>query len=217
MICRSIIWMMKILTGHKVAYESPDHIFPWGTKRDNTTDLGFIVEIEAHFRHKKIKTLDVGCAGGQLTIDFMRRGHEAVGIEGSDYNVKNGRANWPDYHNAYLFTADATKPYQVVSADDKPVTLDLITAWEVIEHIHPDDLDAFFTNITKHMGEDSIFCGSISTVPSTEGRILHQSVFPKEVWINEILNKHFSVIEEYPFQSTVRNPCESNFHILLKL
>jgi 2-polyprenyl-3-methyl-5-hydroxy-6-metoxy-1,4-benzoquinol methylase len=77
---------MKVITEHKVATESPDHLFPWGTARDNTTDLGFIDEIENYF-NKKIKTLDIGCSGGQLTIDFHNRGHLAIGIEGSDFSL----------------------------------------------------------------------------------------------------------------------------------
>jgi SAM-dependent methyltransferase len=155
---------MKVITDFPVAYDSPDHIYPWGTARDNTTDIGFIEEIESFFSGRKIKVLDIGCSGGQLVIDFLKRGHDSIGIEGSDYSVKTNRANWPEYYNKNLFTCDATKKYEIVDQDNNTVKFDLITAWEVIEHIKEDDLELFFGNIIKHMKSDSIFCASIAPV-----------------------------------------------------
>ena len=207
---------MKVITKYPIAIDSPDHLFPWGTARDNTTDLGFIEEIETYFQSKKIKTLDVGCSGGQLTIDFCKRGHDAIGIEGSDYSIKKHRANWPMYYNKKLFTCDATKPYKIVDEGGKNVIFDLITAWEVIEHIHMNDMDVFWENIKNHMNENSIFCGSIAPGPDIiEGYVLHQTVCPKEIWFNKILNKYFSVVEKLPFQNKVRYG--ASFHVLLKI
>ena len=197
---------MKVITDHPVATDSPDHIFPWGTARDNTSDLGFILEIEYFFGGKKIKTLDVGCSGGQLTIDFNSRGHTAIGIEGSDYSLKTARANWiPEYYNKFLFTCDATKPYSVTDGENNDLMrFDLITSWEVLEHIHKDDFDTFFGNMVKHMHKDSIFCASISPKPDiVEGHILHQSVYSEDVWKNFILTKYFDIYD-YPFQNKVR-------------
>jgi 2-polyprenyl-3-methyl-5-hydroxy-6-metoxy-1,4-benzoquinol methylase len=205
--------MIRVDTKYPVAYNSPDHICPWGTMRDNTTDYGFIFEIEKFFGHKKIKTLDVGCSGGQLTIDFHRRGHLAVGIEGSDYSVKHARANWPEFYNKLLFTCDATKEYKVLDNSEQ-IMFDLITSWEVVEHIHPDDLESFFNNILNHMHDDSIFCASIAPNPDViNGHALHQSVFPKEIWFNEILPKYFRVFE-LPFANKVRYG--DSFHTLLR-
>jgi SAM-dependent methyltransferase len=224
---------ISVETEHPVALDSPDHIFPWGTARDNTTDIGFIKEAESYLRgasptNHKIKTLDIGCSGGQLTIDFLERGHLAVGIEGSDYSVKHGRANWPAYHNFCLFTADATKPYRVLDKQNNIILFDLITSWEVIEHIHSDDFEIFFSNIKNHMHENSIFCGSINPyhdhvnqemIKETNmdqehmGLEIHQSVFTESSWF-EILNKHFSSVEYMPFVNKVRYG--GSFHILLK-
>ena len=185
---------MKVITDFPLAFDSPDHLFPWGTARDNTTDLGFIVEIEHYFKNKKINMLDIGCSGGQLVVDFNRRGHKAIGIEGSDYSIKHNRANWPAYHNKLLFTCDASRPYKITEDDGSEIKFDLITAWETIEHIHPDTLDTFFQNIVNHMHQDSIFCGSIALNEDViQGYVLHQSVFPAEKWMNEILPKYFKV------------------------
>ncbi len=205
---------MKLVTDYPVAHDSPDHIFPWGTKRDNTTDHGFINEIEHYFSGRKIKTLDVGCSGGQLTIDFHNRGHLAVGIEGSDYSVRNHRANWPTFHNHLLFTCDATKPYQILGDDNSQITFDLVTSWEVIEHIKEQDLPSFFTNIKNHMHEKSIFCASISPLPDIiEGHVLHQSVFSKQHWYQSILPQFFSTVSELPFHNKVRYG--DSFHVML--
>lgn len=206
---------MKLLTEHPVAFESPDYIQPWGTARDNTTDIGFIEEVEAFFKNCKIKTLDIGCSGGQLTVDFFNRGHEAIGIEGSDFSLKTNRANWPQYGGKLLFTCDAAKPYQIIDDNSNPVKLDLITSWEVVEHIHPNDLDIFFTNMINHMHGESIFCASISTAPDIINNVvLHQSVFTEEYWKSNILCKYFKVFA-FPFANKVRSG-GTGFHILAK-
>ena len=116
--------------------------------------------------------------------------------------------SWPAYHNTLLFTCDATKPYKITNDENDQVKFDCITAWEVIEHIGPDELDQFFSNIIEHMHSESIFVGSISVVPSYwnyggEVRQLHQSVFDKSYWMQTILPKYFKV-EEYPFTYKVR-------------
>ncbi len=117
----------ELKTKYPVAISSPDHTHPWGTKRDNSTKAAFITEVETYFGGKKLTFLDLGCSGGQLTIDCNKRGHAAVGLEGSDYSVKNGRANWPQYYNKCLFTCDVCKPFKLLF-DGAPAQFDCITA-----------------------------------------------------------------------------------------
>lgn len=214
---------MKVITKYPVAVDSPDHLYPWGTSADNSTSIGFIEEIENYFLNEKISFLDIGCSGGQLVVDFFERGHTSVGIEGSNFSVVNERANWPKYHNKCLFTCDASKQYEITNDNDEIIKFDCISSWEVIEHIHPDELDQFFSNISKHMHKKSIFVGSISLVSDCHtcgGRTqepveLHQSLFSKEIWVNEILSKYF-IVEEYPFNHKVRNEPNSFFVKLIK-
>lgn len=210
---------MNVLTEHLIAYESIDHLYPNGTKHDNTTNVGFIQEVEQYFQNNKIAFLDIGCAGGQLVIDFFNRGHVAIGLEGSDYSIKHQRANWPAYHNKNLFTCDATMPYTVVDDNGQKQLFDCVTAWEVIEHISPNQLDAFFQNIASHMHDKSIFVGSISLMRSPDPNLghadWHQSVFPQEVWTNDILTKHF-IVSDYPFTNKVRTEDTSFWVKLMK-
>ena len=213
--------MIKVITDHPIAYDSPDHIQPWGTARDNSTNEEFIKQTEQWFNNEPFKTLDIGCSGGQLTVDYANRGHLAVGIEGSDYSIKHQRANWPEYHNRLLFTTDATKPFSVTFMNE-PIKFQLITAWELIEHIHPKDLNALFKNIANNLSDNGIFVASISTKPDIiNGVVLHQSVFSYSDWIYNILRDDDAFKDTdlewfpYPFSAAVRADGGS-FHIGIK-
>jgi SAM-dependent methyltransferase len=213
---------LKLKTDFPIAYESPDHLMPWGTMRDNSTNPSFIQEVQdffkSHYDLDKIKFMDLGCSGGQLAVDFYKKGNIAVGLEGSDYSVKHQRANWPEYYNKMLFTCDASKPYNVL-LDDEQYKCNMITAWEVIEHIHPDTLNMFFTNISNHLENQGVFVGSISTnVEIIEGHVLHQAVFSEVDWYKnfpKFLEGTNLVLYKYPFEHVVRGDAGS-FHVLLR-
>jgi 2-polyprenyl-3-methyl-5-hydroxy-6-metoxy-1,4-benzoquinol methylase len=210
---------LKIITEFPVAYNSPDHIVPVGTKNDNSTDSEYIMEVENFFKNEKINIMDIGCAGGQLAVDFYNRGHLSVGIEGSDYNIKHKQFNWPTYHEKVLWTADLTKPFKMVDENNNRVFFDLISAWEVVEHIHPNDLDNFFDNILSQLKPDGIFISSVNMGPDDRidknGNVihLHQSVFPEKHWKEKILSKR--IVESYPFVNKVRNSLNS-FYMTMK-
>lgn len=211
--------MIKIKTNHPIAYESPDHIMPWGTMRDNSTNEDFINQTEQWFNNEKFNVLDIGCSGGQMIVDYHNRGHLAIGVEGSDYSIKHQRANWPSYHNKNLFTADATKPFNFEFITGDQVKFDLITAWELIEHIHPNDLNELFKNIYNNLKPEGIFVASISTKPDViDGVVLHQSVFQQFEWLFDILTETAAFKDTdlewfpYPFSAAVRADGGS-FHI----
>ena len=212
--------MITLKTNHPVAIESPDHIFPWGTMRDNSTNEGFINEILAYNKIKGKETinfLDLGCSGGQLVIDILNRGNRSIGLEGSDYSVKHKRANWPEYHNKNLFTCDVTKEYKLFENKER-ILFDTITGWEVIEHIHPNDLENFFKQINDNLCSGGFFCGSISTKEEiVEGHKLHQTVFTQKEWYDKfpnILKETDLEVYEYPFKNHVRRDWGS-FHVVL--
>ena len=98
-----------IETSHHVAADSNDHIFPRGAKNDNTRYPRFVAAIEAVLG-QKLRVLDLGCSGGGMVLDFLLSGHNAVGIEGSDYSQRWQRAEWANIGDR-LFTADITKPF----------------------------------------------------------------------------------------------------------
>ncbi len=212
--------MITLKTKYPIAYDSPDHIFPWGTKNDNSTNEGFIEETLDFWKQRgkdKINFLDLGCSGGQLVVDYINKGHLAIGLEGSDYSVVHKRANWPKYYNKNLFTCDVTKEYKLFENDNR-LKFDVISAWEVIEHIKPDDLTLFFKNINDNLLSGGFFCGSISmNVEVLEGHTLHQTVWDEKTWYEnfpKILKDTNLELYDYPFNNKVREDYGS-FHVLL--
>lgn len=210
---------IEIISNNRLAYDSPDHIEPHGTKNDNYTNLDLIKELESEFGHGGIKLLDVGCSGGQFVIDVYNNGNIAVGIEGSDYSLNNKRANWKDYSNKLLFTCDATKPYEILNNGER-LYFNVITAWEVIEHIKYEDLPLFFQYIEDNLEPGGIFIGSVSTHEDVKNGVrLHQSVFTKEEWDSSVWEhalKNTSLkVNIYPYKNHVRGGSMS-FHVLLK-
>lgn len=192
-------------TQYPIALDSPDHIFPDGVRNDNTTSQPLIDEIESKLMNtdrKPLYIMDLGCAGGMLVHDFVKRGHVAIGLEGSDYNVQHARAEWPQLYQNNLFTCDISRPFSVSIQDDsgcQPFLCDLIMAWEVVEHIDPDNLPVFFENVRKHLKPDGQFLAGISM---GSGPPQHQSVYPEKEWKNEILN-HLDglILTDYPYQN----------------
>jgi len=188
---------VELLTEFPVAIDSPDHTHPWGTKHDNSSNLGFIDDVIRHFGKDRIRTLDLGCSGGQLAIDFNRKGQFGIGLEGSDWSLQHERPNWVAYNGKRLFTCDVSRPFQLL-VDDEPAKFECITAWEVTEHIHPDRLDIYFENIWKHLSEDGVFIGSVALFPDDPrgGPQVHQSLFSEEYWQSRYFEKWFVAVPD---------------------
>jgi 2-polyprenyl-3-methyl-5-hydroxy-6-metoxy-1,4-benzoquinol methylase len=185
---------IALKTQHPIAYESPDHLIPRGTKADNSTNKKFVrVMAERLTRERSGQEhglLDLGCSGGQLVKDFSEWGWLAVGLEGSDYSLKHRRANWPELAGKNLFTCDITKPFQI-ETKGRPAKFDLITMWEVLEHIPEADLPQLFTNILKHMDVGGYFVASTTSVPDIQNGVdLHQTKWTNEQWRAMIAQKH---------------------------
>ena len=177
---------INVVTDHRVAFTSPDHVAPLGTKYDNSTNGKFVLYMSQLIR-KQIQApmfgfMDLGCSGGQLVADFRTLGWLAVGLEGSDYSLKQKRANWAHLANKNLFTCDVTKPFEV-EYDGKPARFHLITMWEVLEHIRMEDLPQLFENIQKHLADGGYFIASTASGSSVvDGIELHQTQWKTDEW-----------------------------------
>lgn len=213
--------MIKVDTKFPVAYTSLDHIHPEGIYWDNNLNLNFIEQLESFWGDRKIRFMDVGCAGGEMVCEMHRRGHTSVGLEGSDQclNVRNemveevgreplGKNNWQEYGNKILFTCDVTKPFTVFN-DDEPMKFDVVTCFDVIEHFDPEDQSQFIQNIRKHLKDDGIFLLAIAMFPA--GRSVghdpieyHKSIFPVEWWQNKFQENDMLEFP-YPFNTTNRS------------
>ncbi len=69
----------------------------------------------------------------------------------------------------------------------------VISCWEVLEHIPEDGLKTFFVNVKKHSEVGGIFIGSISTCDSD---IHHVTVYDKTWWVNKFSEYGFRILPE---------------------
>ena len=74
-----ILPKLTIKARKQIAYDSNDHIFPWGTKRDNSQNPRFNSQLINLFQERSgqscIKILDIGCAGGGFVKSIIDDGH----------------------------------------------------------------------------------------------------------------------------------------------
>jgi len=189
---------IKLETEYPVAYESNDHIVPHGTIRDDTRYPRFIHACEMYFKDMdKLAFADLGCSSGGIVLDALLRGHEAVGLEGSDESFRQQRAHWRVIPKN-LFTCDVTKPF-TLEKDGIRKEFDVISAWEMLEHIGESDLDILLKNIKDHLKIGGIFVGSIANwddIDEKTGVNWHVNLHPYEWWSEKFKTFGFEIITE---------------------
>jgi SAM-dependent methyltransferase len=199
---------VELKTDHPVAADTDDHRFPRGTAQDNTRLPRFVAACERYFAQRgqpsrPLTYLDLGCAGGGLVLDFVLRGHEGFGIEGSDFSQLGLRAEWRMLRDN-LFTADITKPFSLCRAGTgEPVVCDIVSAWEVMEHIADRDLAQLFDNVRRHLKTDGFFVGSIALVPDGDEKteaVYHRTVEAQDWWQGRFEQLGMRMIEDHGFE-----------------
>jgi 2-polyprenyl-3-methyl-5-hydroxy-6-metoxy-1,4-benzoquinol methylase len=192
---------VKFEAERPIAYDTDDHKIPWGTAQDNTRSPRFVARCEQLFK-RDLTYLDLGCSGGGLALDFVLRGHRGFGVEGSDYSKKAQRAEWRVLKEN-LNTADITRPFSLKNQDDTHIKCDVISAWEVMEHIGDEDLPGLFANVRGHLKPDGIFVGSIALGPDDDpvtGAKYHRTVQPYQWWDARYRELGFQFIQDHPFE-----------------
>jgi SAM-dependent methyltransferase len=174
---------ISVKTDHPIAADSLDHTYPRGAALDNSRNRRFNWKLYGLYAalDRPMRVLDLGCAGGGFVRDCLYDGRLAVGIEGSDYSSNWGRAEWPLLGGRYLFTADITRPFAVVTgepASGERMLFDVVSLWEVLEHITERDLPAVFQNIRAHLAPGGLVIASISSEPVRH----HQTVQDRAWW-----------------------------------
>ena len=173
--------MFNVITEYSIAKDSLDTIHPFGTINDNTICPEFVDKIHNYF-NGPVLFMDLGCAGGGLVKEFIDNGHLAIGLEGCPSNKHHQRHEWKNIPNN-LFTCDITKEY-TVEYDNIKATFDVITAWEVMEHIKIEDIQQLCTNIVNHLDYNGFFAMSISTAKDP----YHVTLMDKDWWIETFKN-----------------------------
>jgi len=214
---------LKVVTDFPVATDSPDHITPWGTARDNSSNLRFNHKLLMlyQFLNRFPKVLDLGCSGGGFVKTCLNEGCMAVGLEGSDHSKIHNRAEWPLLADKYLFTTDISKDFQV-TLNNSPLLFDVITLWEVMEHLPEERLPTICNNISKHLEEHGLAIMSVSSnEEEINGTKLHLTVQEKEKWLDVFReNKLYNLAQYESFFNTqyIRGPKQNapgSFHLFL--
>lgn len=172
----------------EVAYDSNDYFVPWGTIRDNSRNNRFNDKLYRLFPDQQIYVLDLGCSGGGFVKDCIDDGHFAVGLEGGDYSKKAKRAEWATIPE-FLFTCDITSDFDIFLEKDKNIDLfkfDVVTSWDVLEHIEKEKLQKVADNVLKHIKKEGLWILSIAPYEDIiEGVNLHRTMEKKEWWVEK--------------------------------
>ena len=145
---------------------------------------------------QKQKFLDVGCGSGALIYDFLSKGLFAIGLDGSDGGKKFDVGFWNDI--THLHTCDVTKVFSFVNDEEVEILFDVISMWEVFEHIQEKDCAAILSHIKQNLSGTGIFVGSSSTldyVNSEAGVPYHVTIKDKEWWKSLYVENRLEFVE----------------------
>jgi 2-polyprenyl-3-methyl-5-hydroxy-6-metoxy-1,4-benzoquinol methylase len=183
-----------LVSNNKLAFSSNDFKEPESTMEGMRDSSWFIYEVEKLIGKNKISFMDIGCGSGALSFQFLKKGHFSIGLDGSDFCKNNQLGYWS--YNDLLKTCDVTKPFHILR-EDEMVNFDIITMWEVFEHIFEQDIDSVLNNIVDNLNDDGFFIGSISTLeylnPKT-GVIYHVTLKEYEWWEKKFHNSGLTMI-----------------------
>lgn len=214
---KGLIKLFKVITDHPIAFDSHDHIRPHGTAMDNSRWPMFNEKLYDLFpADQTLFIMDVGCSGGGFVKDCLDDGHQAIGLEGSDYSLLRKRAEWATIPDN-LFTCDITYPFRV-EYEDEPCLFDVITGWELLEHMPEGRLDTMIDNCINHLKPGGY--GIFSVSPNHE--YWHVCVHDKAWWLNKF-NGHNMVNNEelikYFGDDWIRGPKQeacNSYHLVLQ-
>ncbi|MFH0876802.1 MAG: methyltransferase domain-containing protein [Candidatus Omnitrophota bacterium] len=178
-----------------VAFDSPDHLVPEGTKSDNSKNPRFNKRLYALYAPNMPAVLDLGCSGGGFVKDCIDDGCLAVGLEGSDFSKRSGRVEWATIPDN-LFTCDISRDFQLYIGNNgkmDPLKFDVVTMWEVIEHIAERDLPTLCKNIQKHLKPGGLWIASVGWGSIVLGGLEHhQTVKERDWWENMFMKNGFT-------------------------
>jgi hypothetical protein len=125
-------------------------------------------------------TLDAGCAIGLLVEALRDRRVNAEGIDFSEFAIAGSR--------------DDIRPFLTVGSITEPLSrsYDLITCFEVLEHMPPTDADQAIANLCASTGELIV-----SSTPLHYRDPTHTNIHPQEYWTERFARHGFIRDVEY--------------------
>lgn len=190
---------LSVETDYPIALDSMDHLEPHGAL-DQQGHEGIEFFKELHIKFPQVNhVLDFGTGMGTFVDNGIKAGFDVYGIEGTD--KVDSATPWVRYKNQRLFHADLRHPFYIfypaeyyrqgIMATDFYALFDLITAWDVMEHLSEDSIDIVMENITRHLNSGGYFMGTIE-FSDTDNERYHTLCKPRGWWITKF--------EEYGFK-----------------
>lgn len=211
----------QILTEHSFALNSPDYYSPTDFREYKTTrSQRFVCKVEQIFQKKPVKHIDLGCGRGGITLDFLLRKNISVGLDGTDVFSTAFEREWDILGGKNLFTADVCEEFKIFYKEKKgkeePFQADIITAFELLEHLPEEKLSRFFKNIADHLTANGLFVCSISYGSYMINGIEHHICrHPKDWWISKMGECGFVPVENNPFHPyDFPRGCDHNYDFI---
>jgi 2-polyprenyl-3-methyl-5-hydroxy-6-metoxy-1,4-benzoquinol methylase len=192
--------ILELKTDFPIAVGSNDHINPDSTMEGVTRPTLFVQNCISVLG-TEIKCLDLGSGAAGLVYEFAMNQILAIGVDGSDFCRINRIGYWP-LLSKNLFTCDITKPFSFLSRDTKKqINFDVITMWEVLEHVAECDIPSLFRNIRHHLSGNGFFIGSISLVEYVDsvGNPYHVTIKPRDWWKSKFIEGGLVMLDAHPF------------------
>ena len=188
----------------EIASASSDHLWPHGTLHDNSCNPAFNRKLCHLLNYKPdLRVLDLGCSGGAFVRSILEDGYTAIGLEGSDVSKKLQGGEWGAIP-LHLFTCDIAAPFTICFAQGKSVLFDVVTAWEVLEHIPEQMISGLADNIFRNLREGGFFIASVATFRDSNpisGAVYHCTVKSREWWLEKFSEKGFEEFHGHSFQT----------------
>lgn len=153
--------------------------------------------------------LDFGCGSGEMLEVFYRnkyRPKRFVGVDVRQNTIKQNKEKFIKLDFAEFITQDLCKPFDLFE------TFDVITSFEVIEHIGHENIDAFLENIVAHCGENTTVYISTPNYDPRVGAAENHLLGPdKEVgeWdhfeLQDKLLEYFDIVKKYGTFASIRD------------
>jgi hypothetical protein len=132
-------------------------------------------------------TLDAGCALGMLVEALRKRDVDAFGVDISEYAIAHADPSIEEF----VSVATLTNPL--------PRRYDLITCFEVLEHLEPEDCARAIDNLCDAT-DQILFCST----PEEFGEPTHVNVRPGEDWAADFAKRGF--VRDLSFEASFVAP-----------
>ena len=153
--------------------------------------------------------LDMGCGSGEMLELFYKNKFRPGGYVGLDIREQTINKNIEKFKNldfAIFAALDLCQPFNFNT------TFDIITCFEVLEHIGHENIDKFLQNIVTHANTDTKIFISTPNYDPTVGAAENHLLGPnKEIgeWdhfeLQEVLKKYFTIEAKYGTFASIKD------------